>query len=123
MCIPAVVTVRFNESVYGYDEDDGIVQTVLVLSSPPAVDITVYVLSNNGSAVHETDSDYKVETHEVTFQKGTTKTTLNITIIDDTIWEPNEDFTLTINASSLPSNVKVAKPLNTTVTILNDDGK
>ena len=118
-----MITVQFNESTYNVNEDDGIVQPVLVLNSTPAVDITVHVLSINGSAVHETD--YELETHEVTFQKGTnkSKTTLNITIINDTIWEPNENFTLTINTSSLPSNVNVAEPGSTTVTILNDDGK
>ena len=120
MFIPIAVTVHFNKSTYSVNEGDGIVQPVLVLSSPPVVDITVHVLCVDGSAVHKTD--YKMETHKVTFQKGTTKTTLNITINDDTVWEPNEDFTLTINASSLPSNVNVTEPCSTTVTILNDDG-
>ena len=124
-----VVSVHFNQSTYRVNEGDGIVQTVLVLNSTPAVDITVHVLSNDGSAVHDItgsavdDVDYEFEICDVTFQKGTTNATLNITITNDTVWEPNEEFTLTIDASSLPSNVKVAKPLNTTVTILNDDGK
>ena len=78
----------------------------------------MYVLSIDVSAVHETD--YELETYEVTFPSGTTNATLNITINDDTVWEPNEDFTLIINASLLPSNVNVS---NTTVTIMNDDGK
>ena len=108
----------FEQSTYSVNESDGIVQPVIILSNPPAVDITVQVLCINGSAVHETD--YKLETHEILFPSEATSATLNITIIDDTVWEPNEDFTLTINASSLPSNVNVS---NTTVTIMNDDGK
>ena len=116
--IPVVISVYFEQSTYNVNEDDGVVQPVLVLSSPPVVNITVYVLSIDGSAVHETD--YELETHEVTFHSGDNKTTLNIAITNDTVWEPNEDFILTINASSLPSNVNVS---NTTVTILNDDGK
>ena len=121
MFIPAVVTIHFTKSTYSVNEGDGIVQPVLVLSSTSAVDITVHVLCTGGSAVNGTD--YELETHEVIFQKGTNHTTLNITINDDTVWEANEDFTLTIDTSSLPSNVTVTKPGNTTVTILNDDCK
>ena len=123
------VTVCFNESTYSVNEGDGIVQPVLVLNSTPAIDITVHVLCTGGSAVHDIagsagdDADYELETHKVIFQKGTNHTTLTITIIDDTVWELNEDFTLTIDTSSLPSNVTVTKPGNTTVTILSDDGK
>ena len=118
---PVVVTVSFNESAYCVNEDDGTVQTVLVLSSPPAINITIHVSSTGGSAVD--DTDYKFEICDVTFQSGTTNAILEITIIDDTIWEPNEDFTLTINTSSLPSNMKVTEPGSTTVTIMSDDGK
>ena len=48
---------------------------------------------------------------------------MNIAIIDDAVWEPDENFTLTIDTSLLPSNVKVTEPHNTTVTILSVDGK
>ena len=113
--------IHFEQSTYSVNESDGIVQPVLVLNSTSAVDITVHVLCTDGSAVNETN--YKLETHEVTFQEGTNEATLNITIIDDTVWKPNEDFTLTINTSSLFSNVTITDPENTTVTILNDDGK
>ena len=119
--IPIVVMVQFNESTYSVNESEGIVQPVLVLNSPPAVDITVYVLSNNGSAVHETD--YELETHEVTFHSGDNEATMNITIINDALLGLNRNFTLTINTSSLPSNMTVTEPGNTTVTILNDDCK
>ena len=66
-----MITVYFEQSTYSVNESDGIVQPVLVLSNPPAVDITVHVLcidgSIDGSAVHETD--YKLETHEITFSR------------------------------------------------------
>ena len=42
--------------MYSVNEGDGIVQNVLVLNSTPAVDITVHVVSNNGSAVHDTSA-------------------------------------------------------------------
>ena len=48
----------------------------------------------------------------------------NIPITDDMILEENEDFTLTINPSSLPTGVSVGSPKQTTVTIVdNNDGK
>ena len=132
-----VILVHFNKSMYNVNESDGIVQTILILSSPPAVDVTVHVLSIDGSAIHDItgsaidhdDVDFGIdyefeEIHVVTFQKNGTKSTLNITIINDAVWELDEYFTLTIDASSLPSNVNVTEPgNNTTVTILNDDGK
>ena len=116
-----VISVQFEQSTYRVDESNGIVQPVLVLSSLPAVDITVHVFTNDGSAVR--DDDFKLERCDVTFQSGTNETTLNVTIIDDALLELDKNFILSINSSLLPKNVKVVEPSNTTVTILSDDGK
>ena len=39
------------------------------------------------------------------------------------ICEGNKTFTLTIDSSSLPNNVGVADPGNTTMTVVNNEGK
>ena len=44
-------------------------------------------------------------------------------INDDNIFENNENFTLTINSSSLPSYITVINPSEVSVTILDDDRK
>ena len=40
---------RFNQSMQSINESDGFVQTVLVLSSPSSVSITIHVLTIDGS--------------------------------------------------------------------------
>ena len=108
---------QFNKSIYQFIESDGIVQSVLVLNGSSAIDITVKVTSTDDET-----GDYKYETL-VTFEKGINIAPLNISIIDDELLEDDETFNLTIDSSSLPSNVIVDKSGIATVTILNDDGK
>ena len=49
------ITVRFSQTTYSVDEDDGPAQPTLVLSNPSATDITVpYIVTNtDGSATGE----------------------------------------------------------------------
>ena len=62
--------------------------------------------------------------YTVTFPANATYATFNISIADDTMYEPNnETFTLAIDSSSLPTNISVAYPGQATVTIVDDDGK
>jgi len=46
-----------------------------------------------------------------------------VLIKNDTMYEADENFTLTIDSSSLPSNVLVGDHDQATVIIVNDDGK
>ena len=68
-------------------------------------------------------TDYVSVSYTVTFPAGKTHATLNISIYDDNVFEDNESFTLTINPSSLPSGVTSGNPVETTVTIVDNDGK
>ena len=43
-------TVMFNQSMYNVEEDDGPAQLILVLSNPSSSDITVQVITEDGSA-------------------------------------------------------------------------
>ena len=47
----------------------------------------------------------------------------NVTIINDTLLEDNEEFRLFINNGSLPDNVNTNSSGRATVIIRNDDGK
>ena len=116
---------HFNSSTYSIIESGGMVQPVLVLNVSSANGFAVQVTITDISATKSEDSktgDYKLETRSVTFKKGTNIALLNISIIDDKFLEDNEMFNLTIDSSS-PSNVIVGNTGNTTVTIINDDGK
>lgn len=120
-----VVSVQFNESTYRVSESGGIVQPVLVLNGSTAINFTVHVDITDISATICSDNktgDYKPETL-VVFKEGSNTASLNIAILDDELLEDDETFNLTINPSSLPSNVIVGDPNTATVTILNDDGK
>ena len=47
----------------------------------------------------------------------------NVLINDDNIFEGNETFNLSINSSTLPNKIIVGSPGQTTVTIVDNDGK
>ena len=52
-----------------------------------------------------------------------TRVPFDVPITNDDVLESNEDFTLTINSSSLPDGVTRGNPGSTTVNIRNDDGE
>ena len=67
--------------------------------------------------------DYNSGPYVVTFLAGVTHVLFNVTITDDYVLEDDENFFLTIDSSSLPSNVTVNNLSQATVTILDNDGK
>ena len=66
--------------------------------------------------------DYTSGPYSITFSAGVTNVPFNISINNDSIFEENENFTLTIN-SSLPTGVMVGNPGQATVTIVDNDRK
>ena len=66
--------------------------------------------------------DYGSGPYKVTFIAGTTEASFNVSLTDDFIFERNEKFMITIDPSSLPSNVTVGDPDQVTVTIVDNDG-
>ena len=67
--------------------------------------------------------DYNSGPYAVHFNVGVTNVTFSVTLKDDSSKENNETFTLNINSSSLPNSINIGNHDQTTVTILNDDGK
>ena len=67
--------------------------------------------------------DYGSGTYQVTFTAGTTEASFNVSLNDDIVFESNENFMITIDSSSLPSNVTVGDPSRVTVIIVDNDGK
>ena len=64
--------------------------------------------------------DYTSGPYSVTFPAGVTSVPFNISINDDNIFEDNENFSLTINAS-LPTGVMVGNHGQAAVTIVDND--
>ena len=67
--------------------------------------------------------DFASGIYEVTITAGTTEASFNVSLTDDNIFERNEKFMITIDPSSLPSNVTVGDPDQVIVTIVDNDGK
>ena len=67
--------------------------------------------------------DYSSGPYTVIFAAGVTMVAFDVPVNDDNILEGNENFMLTINSSSLPSNVTVGDPGEATVTIVDNDRK
>ena len=66
--------------------------------------------------------DYDSGLYNITFQAGTTSVPFNVSITDDDILEDDENLLLTVDLSSLPSNITAIDPYQATVTILDKDG-
>ena len=54
---------------------------------------------------------------------GTTHASIYVPIVNDNSLDFNKNFDLFINQSSLPFNVNIGNTYQTTVTIVDDDGK
>ena len=67
--------------------------------------------------------DYTSGPYTVTFPAGQTTATFDVPINDDNILEGDEDFMLTIDETSLPTDVTRGIPGKATVTIVDYDGK
>ena len=67
--------------------------------------------------------DYDSGPYTVIIPAGKTTATFNISINDDTIFERDENFMLTINGTSLPDSVTLGNPDEATVTIVDNDRK
>lgn len=67
--------------------------------------------------------DYSIQSYTVKFDVGVTRASFNVSVHDDNLFEGNETFNLNINPSSLPSSITIGDHGQTTVTIVNDDGK
>ena len=67
--------------------------------------------------------DYDSGPYNITFPAGTKSVPFMISINDDDILEDNENFLLTVDLFSLPDRIIARDPFQTTVTIVDKDGK
>ena len=135
------ITVNFEQITYNIAEANGLVNPVLVLSNPSSTNITVEILSTEGSATgkysvyilfslrfkicfnHIGGADFSSGPYIVIFLPGMTRTQFDVLIMDDNILEYDETFELRINASSLPNRVSVGSVQQATVNISDEDSK
>ena len=127
----------FSNRTYSVDEDDGPAQPVLVLSNPSSTDITVQVRDDDDTATSEWTNimiininsnltggdDYGPGIYTVVIPAGMTMVPFDISIVDDSILEGDEDFDIVIVPGTLPDDVTRGAPGRATVTIVDDDCK
>ncbi|HVV37320.1 MAG TPA: Calx-beta domain-containing protein, partial [Acidimicrobiales bacterium] len=87
------------------------------LSNPSSKPITVHVATADGTA--KSPGDYTTGSANLTFDPGATRADFDVTVIADTLDEPNETFTATI--SSPNGNATLGTPATGTATIIDDD--
>ena len=121
----ADIILRFNQTMYRMNENDGSFQPVLVLSNPSLTDITIQVTDSEVSATSSLigDGDYASGPYSVTIPAEHTSVSFYISVTDDGVVEDDETFRLAIMPESLPYLVSRGNPGVAMVTIVSDDGK
>ena len=116
---------RFNQTTYTINENDGFFQPVLVLSNPSLTDITIQVIDSEVSARSNLmgGGDYTPGPYIFTIPAGHTSASFDISITDDGVVEDDKNFSLAITPESLPYLVSRGNPGVAIVTIVSDDGK
>ena len=127
---------NFSQAAYSFDEDvdegSGAAQVLLMLSNPSAIEIIVYVMTNNITATGvnnsecteaDSENDYQHGIYTGQFPAGLTVTFVDIPICNDIVLEEDETFNISLVSISHPDDVKIGSPDHVTVTIVDNDGK
>lgn len=99
------------------NEDDETVAVVVTRTGGSDGEVTVQFDTADGTAI--APSDYTAQTGQtLTFGDGVTSQTINIPIIDDSVQENNEEFTITLTNATGGATIGTATSI---VTIVDDD--
>ncbi len=95
--VPVSVLARFRVNYFSVDEDVGTIDIPVSLSTTSAQTIQVNYSVTGGSATR--GADYDLPDGTLTFEPGVTQQTIRLTIIDDTLDEPDETIELTLSGA------------------------
>lgn len=109
--------IAFNPSTYNVDENVGAVTLTIARTQNTSDTLSIEYITVNGSATE--GSDYTTTSGTVTFAAGETTRTISVPIINDSLYEPSESFTVTL---SNPSNGSITQSV-ATVNIVDNDPK
>ena len=108
--------VSFSTDAMSVSEDGWFVMLDVVLDRVPVYEVSVRVRTVDGEAVG--DADFWSEDEILTFPPGIDSLPVVFDIVDDTNYEPDESFSVTL---SEPSAATLGAPSEATITILADD--
>ncbi len=115
--VPVSVMARFSVNYFSLDEDVGTIDIHVSLSTTSAQTIQVNYSVTGGSATR--GADYDLPDGTLTFEPGVTQQTIRLTIINDTLDEPDETIELTLSGA-MNAILSGMNPL--IVTIKDNDG-
>mmetsp|Transcript_12498 Transcript_12498/g.41174 ORF Transcript_12498/g.41174 Transcript_12498/m.41174 type:complete len:864 (-) Transcript_12498:126-2717(-) len=109
--------VSFLSSSYSVMENAGVVRIIVVRSGPTDTEVQVDFYTEDGTA--EAGDDYKETKGTLVFAPGIQTQEIQVGIIDDNQWEPDENFQVHLTSPS--AGTKLGATKTTTVTIIDDD--
>ncbi|MBP7688710.1 MAG: proprotein convertase P-domain-containing protein [Thermoflexales bacterium] len=109
-------SVALSSATYGVSEGAGSTPITATLNQAAPYTVTVQYATSNGTA--SAPGDYGAASGTLTFTPGVTRTTFNVSIVNDALAENSEAFTVTLSS---PSNATLAAPSSATVTIGDND--
>lgn len=112
----AVPTIAFSSGTYSVAENGSSIVITVTRSGDLSLSSTVDYATSNGSAT--AGSDYTAASGTLTFAAGVASQTFTVSILDDTIDEPNETVNLTL---SNPTGATLTAPSSAVLTINDDD--
>jgi hypothetical protein len=112
----ALPLVQFDMANYDVNEAAGTVTLTVTKTGNTLVPATVSYATSNGSAT--AGSDYTTRSGTLTFLPNQSSQSFTVPITQDTVYEGNEQFTVTL---STPVGCSIGSPNPATVTILDDD--
>ena len=113
-----VPTVQFSAATYVVGENAGTAVVTATLSNPSAFTTQVDWATADGSAL--AGSDYLTSTGTLSFAALSTTRTFSVTVLNDTVAEPNETVNLTLDDAT---GLQLAGPVGATLTLANDDAR
>ncbi|MBE0646130.1 MAG: T9SS type A sorting domain-containing protein [Bacteroidetes bacterium] len=119
----APTVVEFGSTTSSFLEDAGTVTINVSITNPsPSTATTVDVVLTGGSATNGTDNTPAFATQTLTFPAGSSlDQTVSLTLVDDAIFEGNEDFTFALQNVAGGNTASIGAQSTHTLTILEND--
>ena len=116
---PSSVAVEFLRSAYSVNESALVFQPILSVTPANGRDLTIPLIYTDTSATG--GADYTRVGQLVLEANGQTRQSMDIPILEDTVYEGDETFTVAIDTANLPAGVTAGSITAATVTIVDDD--
>ena len=116
---PSSVALSFTRSTYSVNEAEDEVLPTIIVTPTSGRDLTVPLIFTDGTA--KDGEDFTALAQVVLDANGRSRNSLAIPILDDTVHEGDETFTMAIDTANLPTGVTAGSISAVTITIVDDD--